>query len=602
MSERVKPARIFISCSPRDQAFLLELEAHLAVLRRQDLIRTWTARLLGAGDRTAATTRLAIASADIVLLLISSDFLDNEECVDLHLAEALAHQAAGTAEVIPIILRACDWTFAPFARLQPLPTDGRPITTWSDRDEAWVDVVHGLRAVLDRLSKTAAVGIDADPALAQIRVALLTASNSTELEAIEQQVAQALRTRFDDPELLALHRRVIRSLEAERRYGSSPKLSAWRSTLPLPKSRRPILSLLAAGLLVSFPYGWFVLTPCANFSWLTLFRGMFLIGTCILLYRLATVYFEKTATRIFVVCFLATLWLAFGRGYPLTRTSEYSSLCSYKGVLLTSSRDPIPQAGVTLVGTTCAESTSNSGLFDFKNCDHTELARIWTVSMAVTSTDGISCDGIQLYDPPAVTIVELDLVRCKVLTRVAVKPSELGGWGVGAPPKIPDGGTPDASDDPPDDAGAPDASTDAHSNDAELPSIADASIEDARTDGRDHDASELDAGFADAGEDVPMLPLPRAYQTPTTPFQFRSHPQMARIMSLHDELHEVIKRAGQEGKCLADAHQAMLAVETDAVTLISTAYNAVRPIDEAALLTMTNRASEALSAARQCSP
>jgi hypothetical protein len=35
--------------------------------------------------------------------------------------------------------------------LQALPTDGRPVTSWSNRDEAFLDVARGIRLVAQEL-------------------------------------------------------------------------------------------------------------------------------------------------------------------------------------------------------------------------------------------------------------------------------------------------------------------------------------------------------------------------------------------------------------------------------------------------------------------
>ena len=61
----------------------------------------------------------------------------------------MARHKAGEARVIPIILRAVDWHIAPFGKLQALPKDGRAVTSWSNRDEAFEDIARGIRAVAE---------------------------------------------------------------------------------------------------------------------------------------------------------------------------------------------------------------------------------------------------------------------------------------------------------------------------------------------------------------------------------------------------------------------------------------------------------------------
>jgi hypothetical protein len=66
----------------------------------------------------------------------------------------LENHRAREARVIPVILRPCDWDKAPFAKLQALPKDAKPVTRWNDRDEAWTDVARGIRKVVEELRKT----------------------------------------------------------------------------------------------------------------------------------------------------------------------------------------------------------------------------------------------------------------------------------------------------------------------------------------------------------------------------------------------------------------------------------------------------------------
>ena len=85
--------------------------------------------------------------ADVVLLLVSADFLASDYCYDREMTRALERDDAGDARVIPVILRSVDWHGAQFAKLQALPKDARPVTSWPDRDEAFTDVARGIRQV-----------------------------------------------------------------------------------------------------------------------------------------------------------------------------------------------------------------------------------------------------------------------------------------------------------------------------------------------------------------------------------------------------------------------------------------------------------------------
>jgi formylglycine-generating enzyme required for sulfatase activity len=91
------------------------------------------------------------------LLLISSDFLASDYCYSFELKRALERHASQEACVIPVILRSCDWKNTGFGKLQVLPTDGKAIKSWSDLDEAFTDVVRGLRRSITELTSVPAV-------------------------------------------------------------------------------------------------------------------------------------------------------------------------------------------------------------------------------------------------------------------------------------------------------------------------------------------------------------------------------------------------------------------------------------------------------------
>jgi hypothetical protein len=143
---------ILVSYSHRDEKLRKVLETHLSLLRRQGYIRVWHDRKIGAGTEWTKQISAHLESADLILLLVSPDFLASDYCYDIELRRALARHEAGTARVIPIILRPVDWHEAPFGKLQALPKDGKPISTWPNRDEAFKSVVEGVRLVVRALS------------------------------------------------------------------------------------------------------------------------------------------------------------------------------------------------------------------------------------------------------------------------------------------------------------------------------------------------------------------------------------------------------------------------------------------------------------------
>jgi hypothetical protein len=142
-------ATAFISYSHRDEAFRQELETHLAPLRWQGLLSVWHDRRITPGDHLDDVISENLESADLILILISADFVASEYCYAREMTRALERHQARAARAISIICRACDFQGLSFVRFLLLPTDAKPVSSWPDRDAAWVDVVRGIRRALE---------------------------------------------------------------------------------------------------------------------------------------------------------------------------------------------------------------------------------------------------------------------------------------------------------------------------------------------------------------------------------------------------------------------------------------------------------------------
>jgi hypothetical protein len=148
------PLHIFYSYAHEDEELQRRLEVHLTSLKRQKLIDTWHSRDVLAGQFPREEIDAHLNSADIILLLISPDFLASDYCYGIEMKRALERHAAGDTMVIPIILRPTDWTGSPFAHLQALPRDGKPVTSWLNEDEAFADVAMGIRHYIEGLNQS----------------------------------------------------------------------------------------------------------------------------------------------------------------------------------------------------------------------------------------------------------------------------------------------------------------------------------------------------------------------------------------------------------------------------------------------------------------
>jgi hypothetical protein len=149
------PLNLFVSYAHKDEDLRDQLATHLKLLERQGVISSWHDRKISPGTDWAKDIDENLRTADIVLLLISSDFLASDYCYDEELQQALANHKNGRTRVVPVVLRPCDWTSAPFGNLQALPiahgAGAKPVTIWDDRDEAFLAIAQGIRRVAQDL-------------------------------------------------------------------------------------------------------------------------------------------------------------------------------------------------------------------------------------------------------------------------------------------------------------------------------------------------------------------------------------------------------------------------------------------------------------------
>ncbi|MEH1970598.1 toll/interleukin-1 receptor domain-containing protein [Nostoc sp.] len=151
MSNAVK---VFFSYSHKDEALRDELATHLSMMKRQGVIEAWHDREISAGSEWANAIDDNLEVADIILLLVSANFLASDYCYDKEMTRAMERHETREARVIPIIIKPTDWNGAPFGKLQALPKNAKPVTTWQDQDEAFLNVAQGIRKVVEEIAKS----------------------------------------------------------------------------------------------------------------------------------------------------------------------------------------------------------------------------------------------------------------------------------------------------------------------------------------------------------------------------------------------------------------------------------------------------------------
>ena len=152
MSSTRPSISIYLSHAHEDEDLARQLQTHLRPLIRQNLIVILDTPI-SPGSEWSREKDHNINRADIIIPLVSADFLASDYIYSVEMMRALERHDAKEAYVIPVILRPVDWDGSPFRYLQVLPSNGKPVTIWSNRDDAFADVVEGIRKVVEGVSK-----------------------------------------------------------------------------------------------------------------------------------------------------------------------------------------------------------------------------------------------------------------------------------------------------------------------------------------------------------------------------------------------------------------------------------------------------------------
>ena len=148
-----KKLKVFLSYAHEDEEMKNQLDRFLINLKRSGSLEVWQDRELLAGSEWDQGIKNELAAADIILLLISVDFNASNYIWDKELKTAMERHEKGEAWVIPIILRNCEWSDMPYAKLNALPANGTPVTDYADRDKAYTEIAKEIRRVVESMSK-----------------------------------------------------------------------------------------------------------------------------------------------------------------------------------------------------------------------------------------------------------------------------------------------------------------------------------------------------------------------------------------------------------------------------------------------------------------
>lgn len=154
MMQQSSAIAIFCCYAREDTELLKELKSHLSPLERRKVIDVWYDGKISAGTEWDQEIKKHLNNAQIILLLISSDFIASDYGYNTELKRAMERHERKEARVIPVILRpVSEWEEVSsgdihLGKLQALPEEANPVTLWTNRDKAWKNVVDGIKQVV----------------------------------------------------------------------------------------------------------------------------------------------------------------------------------------------------------------------------------------------------------------------------------------------------------------------------------------------------------------------------------------------------------------------------------------------------------------------
>lgn len=147
------PVKIFFCYAHEDETLLNKLKSHLSPLKRNGLIDEWYDRDISAGSEWQQEIEEHLNTAQIILLLVSPDFINSDYCYGIEMKRAIERHEHGEARAIPVIFRPTLWRETALGKLQALPKDARPVTDWPNFDDALHSIAEDIFDIVTKLRK-----------------------------------------------------------------------------------------------------------------------------------------------------------------------------------------------------------------------------------------------------------------------------------------------------------------------------------------------------------------------------------------------------------------------------------------------------------------
>ena len=152
-SRQERKVKVFLSYSHEDETYKKMLDQHLSPLRRNKKIITWNDRKLLPGSKLDEEIKEQLRTGDIIILMVSSSFIDSDYCYETEMKEAIERAERGECRIIPVIVRPCMWKETPFGEFLALPEDGTAISLYENKDEAYTEIAQGVKKIVQEIEQ-----------------------------------------------------------------------------------------------------------------------------------------------------------------------------------------------------------------------------------------------------------------------------------------------------------------------------------------------------------------------------------------------------------------------------------------------------------------
>ena len=198
-SSSVEPVKVFISYAESDLRLYNQLRTHLKVLERRDIIHVWDETEIAAGDEWRGQINKHLEASQLILLLVSPDFLASDYLYEVEMQRALILNKSGRVRVLSIVLRPCDWMRTPLGSLQVLPRGGRPVASSTDTDEMFTEITKEIELVCTDIQSSSIYGLTPTREVSKNAEEPVRVDNASTMRSVEVDVSAGMLFILKEP-------------------------------------------------------------------------------------------------------------------------------------------------------------------------------------------------------------------------------------------------------------------------------------------------------------------------------------------------------------------------------------------------------------------